>query len=46
MDFPILTVTTFTPLVGALIIAVAPARYARVLGARDAPSSRGSCRCS
>ena len=46
MDFPILTVTTFTPLVGALIIAVAPARYARVLGARDALSSRGSCRCS
>jgi NADH-quinone oxidoreductase subunit M len=32
MDFPILTVTTFTPLVGALIIAVAPARYARPLG--------------
>ena len=36
MDFPILTVSTFTPLVGALIIAVAPARYAR----RARPSRR------
>jgi NADH-quinone oxidoreductase subunit M len=31
MDFPILTVTTFLPLAGAVVIAVAPARYARPL---------------
>src|SRR5690349_15738720 len=30
-SFPILTVTTFTPLVGALIVAASPARYARAL---------------
>jgi NADH-quinone oxidoreductase subunit M len=30
-SIPILTITTFTPLVGALIVAVAPTRYARSL---------------
>ncbi len=30
-DIPILTVVTFTPLVGALLVAVAPGRYARAL---------------
>ena len=30
-DLPILTIVTFTPLVGALIIAFAPSRYARSL---------------
>ena len=30
-DFPILTVVTFTPLIGALIVAAAPSRYARLL---------------
>jgi len=29
--FPILTIVTFTPLVGALVVAVAPGRYARAL---------------
>jgi NADH-quinone oxidoreductase subunit M len=31
MGLPILTITTFTPLVGALLVAFAPARYARPL---------------
>jgi len=30
-DIPILSIVTFTPLVGALVIAVAPGRYARLL---------------
>ncbi len=30
-DIPILSVVTFTPLVGALLVAVAPSRYARML---------------
>jgi NADH-quinone oxidoreductase subunit M len=30
-DIPILTIVTFTPLVGALLVAVAPGRYARGL---------------
>ena len=30
-DVPILTITTFTPLVGALLVAFAPVRYARLL---------------
>ncbi|HLO35413.1 MAG TPA: hypothetical protein VK194_04995, partial [Candidatus Deferrimicrobium sp.] len=30
-DIPILTIVTFTPLVGALIVAAAPSRYARSL---------------
>ena len=30
-DLPILTIVTFTPLVGALLIAVAPSRYTRSL---------------
>jgi NADH-quinone oxidoreductase subunit M len=31
-DIPILSIVAFTPLVGALVIAVAPGRYARLLG--------------
>src|SRR5512141_2717960 len=30
-DIPLVSVVTFTPLVGALIVAVAPGRYARPL---------------
>jgi NADH-quinone oxidoreductase subunit M len=30
-DIPILTIVTFTPLVGALLVAIAPSRYARTL---------------
>ncbi|HET9615050.1 MAG TPA: hypothetical protein VFP22_09570, partial [Candidatus Limnocylindrales bacterium] len=30
-SIPILTITTFTPLVGAILVAVAPTRYARSL---------------
>jgi NADH-quinone oxidoreductase subunit M len=30
-DIPILTIVTFTPLVGALLVAAAPSRYARSL---------------
>ncbi len=31
MDLPILTIVTFTPLIGALVVAIAPGRYARPL---------------
>jgi NADH-quinone oxidoreductase subunit M len=31
MPFPLITVTTFTPLVGAIVVALAPSRYARGL---------------
>src|SRR5256885_1444437 len=30
-DIPILTIITFTPLIGAFLVAVAPSRYARTL---------------
>jgi NADH-quinone oxidoreductase subunit M len=30
-DIPILTIVTFTPLVGALVVAVAPSRYTRLI---------------